>query len=91
MKNHVRNNRGLSRFEIDVDGSTALLEYSDQDGVMFVTHTFVPPALRGQGLAGILTQFAIQTARQEQKKIDPHCSYAAAYFQQHPEFADVLK
>ena len=91
MKTPVRNNRGLSRFEIDVDGSTALLEYSDQDGVMVVTHTFVPPALRGQGLAGILTQFAIQPARQEQKSSDPHCSYAAAYIQKPPEFADVLK
>lgn len=90
MKDSVLHNRTLGRFEIEAQGSTALLEYYVRDGVMVVNHTFVPTGLRGQGLAGILTQVAIETARRERKKIDPQCSYVAAYFKKHPEYTDVL-
>ena len=89
MKLPVQHNRADNRFEIEVEGSLAFLEYAERNGVMILQHTLVPTALRGQGLAASLTQFAIETARQEKKKIDPLCSYAAAFFQKHPEYADI--
>lgn len=88
-KPQVRHNQVLRRFEIEHEGSTAFLDYAEQGDVMILLHTFVPTALRGQGLAAILTQAAIETARQEKKKIDPQCSYAAAFLEKHPEYADI--
>lgn len=89
MRPSVRNNRALNRFEIEFDGLISALEYSDQNGVLTLEHTFVPPVLRGRGIAAILTKFAIQTALQEKMKIDPQCSYAAVFLKRHPEYAKV--
>ena len=85
----VRHNQALRRFEIELNGSTAFLDYAEQAGVMILLHTFVPTALRGQGLAASLTQAAIKAAQQQKKRIDPQCSYAAAFLAKHPEYADV--
>ena len=59
--------------------------------MLALTHTYVPPEFRGKGLAGIVVRAALEFARQERKHVDPQCSYAAAYFDRHPEFADLRK
>ena len=78
-----------NRFEIQIDNHTAHLDYLDCGSTLVLTHTFVPPNLRGQGLAGILTRAALEYARHERKTVDPQCSYVAAYLDQHPEYADL--
>ena len=52
-------------------------------------HTFVPPALRGQGIAEQLVNALIDDARSEGFKIVPSCSYVEAQFRRHPEWADL--
>ena len=76
-----------NRFEIQIDDAFAYLEYLDAGRTLVLTHTFVPPPLRGQGLAGRLTRAALDFARKEGKTVDPQCSYAAAFMDQHPEYA----
>ena len=49
----------------------------------------VPPALRGQGIAARLVEALIEDARSEGFKIIPTCSYVAAQFDRHPEWADL--
>ena len=89
MKTPVRQNRALNRFEFEAEGLTAFLEYTELGDVLILKHTLVPSVLRGRGIAGVLTQSAIETARRGKKKIDPQCSYAAAYFKKHAEYADL--
>ena len=74
---------------MEIDGATAYLEYLDQGRSLVLTHTFVPPALRGRGLAGRLTRAALDFAREKGKIVDPQCSYAASFMDQHPEYADL--
>ena len=50
----------------------------------------VDEALRGQGMAGQLMQRAAEHLRAGGKKAVPVCSYAVAWFEKHPEYADVL-
>ena len=45
----VRNNEKESRFEVVVDGSTAIAEYELRDGEIIFTHTEVPEAIGGRG------------------------------------------
>ena len=85
----VQHHPDRGRFEIQMAGETAFAEYHDHGPVLVMTHTFVPPALRGKGLAGCLVQRALDFARQCGKKIDPQCSYVASYLDQHPEHADL--
>ncbi|CAA6693377.1 MULTISPECIES: GNAT family N-acetyltransferase [unclassified Lentimonas] len=74
-----------SRFEINVDDATAVLEYHLVDQVMTIHHTFVPVELRGQNIAGILAKAAFDCARADGLQVIPQCSYIASYARRFPE------
>jgi len=57
---------------------------------LIVDHTGTPPAYRGQGIAQLLVDRLIADARAEHFRIVPLCSYVAAQFRRHPEWADLL-
>jgi predicted GNAT family acetyltransferase len=72
------------------DGLEAELTYGRQDASTIVAdHTFVPPSYRGHGLAEKLVNALIEDARRLGFKIVPLCSYVAAQFRRHPEWADL--
>lgn len=52
-------------------------------------HTYVPPELRGQGVAMKLVEALVADAREQGFTIEPRCSYVEAAFRRHPEWADV--
>ncbi len=81
---------GEGRFALPAEGAEAELTYRLEDGVMVILHTFTPPALRGQGIAARLMARAVQTAKEKGWKIKPVCSYAAQWFRDHPEQAEML-
>ncbi|WP_024890533.1 GNAT family N-acetyltransferase [Luteimonas huabeiensis] len=80
--------RGL--FETVVEGVRAHLEYGREDGRLAILHTVVPEAVGGRGIAGALTEAALDYARAEGLKVEPRCAYAQAWFRRHPEAADLL-
>lgn len=61
------------------------------DRAMSIDHTYVSPELRGQGAAGKLLSAAAKRFRQRELKVVPVCSYAVAWFRDHPEESDLLK
>jgi predicted GNAT family acetyltransferase len=89
MENPVQHNPEQDRFEIQIDGEIAYLEYEERGKTLIFTHTYVPPSLRGKGLAGKLTVRALDFARKEGKTVDPQCSYVSAWLDSHPDFADL--
>jgi predicted GNAT family acetyltransferase len=78
------------RFEAEVDGHRAELEYSIEGDAMTITHTRVPLPIGGRGVAAELTRAALAVARDANLKVVPRCSYAAAYLAKHPEEAGRL-
>lgn len=79
-----------SRFEVDVPGGPALCVYRRQGAVLLLTHTEVPPALEGRGIAAALVKAALDWARAEGLRVRPLCSYVVAYMRRHPETQDLL-
>lgn len=80
-------NELMHRFELNIDGKIAFLEYQPQSPeVLAFTHTFVPTELRGRNLAAILTKYALEDARQQGKKVAPLCSYVDVFMQRNKEF-----
>ena len=69
---------------------TSVLDYSLGAGRVVFTHTGVPPAYRGQGLAALLVDAGLQWARAEGLKVVPACSYVHAYIQRHPEWQNLV-
>jgi uncharacterized protein len=76
------------RFTAEVDGSHAQLDYTLAGTVMTITHTRVPAAIGGRGVAAELTRTALSAARAAGWSVNPACSYAAAYMAKHPQASD---
>ena len=73
------------------DGLEAEMTYRrPAPGLIAIDHTFVPPSHRGRSLAERLVNAGIADARAEGNRILPYCSYVAAQFRRHPEWADLL-
>lgn len=77
------------RFTATVDGYQGYLEYVDIGGAIAITHTVVPEAIGGRGIAGRLVQAALEYARGAGLKVVPRCSYARSYLDRHPEYASL--
>lgn len=90
MGGNVQRNEAGNRFETTVDGRLCVLDYQLEGGVMTITHTAVPEAVGGRGIAGELTKAAFEAARREQWKVVPACSYAIAWVTRHPEYDDLV-
>jgi hypothetical protein len=86
--NQVNHDAGAHRFTLEVEGLRAVLDYTVSGDVMTITHTGVPTAIGGRGIAGELMRAAIDAARTAGWRINPVCSYAADYLAKHPEHAD---
>jgi uncharacterized protein len=82
----VENNEPEKRFEVRVDGHVAFLQYNYSKGSLVFTHTEVPPALEGQGLAGKLARTALEYAKTHQLTVIPLCTFVAGYIRKHPEY-----
>ena len=56
-----------------------------------INHTYVNPALRGQGVAGEMMKAVAQRLRQDGLKAVASCSYANAWLNKHRDsYADVI-
>ncbi|NYH47910.1 UNVERIFIED_ORG: putative GNAT family acetyltransferase [Xanthomonas campestris] len=78
------------RFSVDTDGQHAELAYRLEGERMTITHTHVPDAIGGRGIAAVLVEAALAHARQQGYKVVPACSYAEAYVRRHQQFQDLL-
>jgi predicted GNAT family acetyltransferase len=56
-----------------------------------MTHVGVPPELRGAGIAGRLTQTALEYAGLHALRVVPMCSYVAAYIRKHAQYQALVK
>lgn len=79
------------QFQLEYQGHVARVIYTLDGSTMTITHTLVPEAIGGQGIAGQLTRAALEHARSAGLGVVAHCSYAAAYLRRHPEFQDLVQ
>jgi len=90
LSDDVRNNTAESRFELDVDGHTAVVLYRMEPGVITLVHTEVPQALSGRGVGSRIVRGALEQARALGLKVVPKCPFVSAYMAKHPEFNELL-
>ncbi len=77
---HVPGSRAIGRLTWELHGTARVAD-----------HTLVPPEIGGRGVAAQLVQALIADARQQGFTVVPQCSYVAAAFRRHPEWADLLE
>jgi predicted GNAT family acetyltransferase len=86
----VQDNPAKNRFEIIVDGYTALAAYRLKPGVITFTHTEVPKELGGRGIGSQLAKGALDQVRARGLKVVPLCPFIKAYIEKHPAYQDLL-
>lgn len=79
-----------SCFEAELGEGRAVCAYRRDGPVLLLTHTEVPLALEGRGIAAALVRAALDWARAEGLRVRPLCSYVGAYMRRHPETQDLL-
>lgn len=77
------------RFSTTIEGYDCGIDYRLAGQVMSITHTGVPEALTGRGIAAALMRHALDHARAQGWKVEPACSYAVAFMQRFPEYQDL--
>lgn len=86
----VEHNEKDSRFETVVEGGKAFVEYVRDGETMRFTHTEVPEAAEGKGVAGEVVRTALDYARSTNQRIVPICAYVKGFIKRHPEYADLV-
>ena len=86
----VRDNRAKDRFEIEIDGHTAIAQYVLAPDHIIFTHTEVPPELGGKGIATRLVEAGLASARERGLSVVPRCSVFGRYMMKHPETHDLM-
>ncbi len=81
---------GDYRAELPGADRPAVLTWRALGPLRVANHTFVPPAMRGRGVAQQLVEALVADARGQGFRIVPQCSYVEVLFRRHPEWADVL-
>lgn len=83
------------RYVAKVAGSdhTGHLDWEPRNGddktVRVATHTIVPPAIGGRGIAAQLVDRLVADAREQGFSIVPRCSYVERKFEEHPGWGDL--
>lgn len=67
------------RFVAGSEDGQALLEYHTANKTINFHHTYVPPSMRGKGMAEKLVRAGLSWANQQQLTIEASCSYVQKF------------
>ena len=56
---------------------------------MALTHTVVDPAHRGEGMASVLAEHALDDFRAQGASITVVCPFVRSFIDEHPDYADL--
>jgi len=90
MSDTIRHDAEARRFETELDGHAGVLDYSERGDTVSFDHVGVPDAIGGRGIAGTLTRYALDHAREHSWRVVPRCPYVRAWIERHPEYRDVV-
>jgi predicted GNAT family acetyltransferase len=91
MTDTVRDNKDAHRFELDVDGTVAFLDYRKSGSIYTLVHTEVPQAVSGRGIGSKLIRGVLESLRQDGARIIVKCPFVKAYIEKHPEFRELIE
>lgn len=85
--------KGNNKFYIGEDSQNPMAEITFvplTDNKIIVDHTYVSPALRGQGIGECLVEKIVEYARQKNIKIVPACSFVKKLMNENEKYRDLI-
>ena len=87
----VRKDETTRLYEALIDGQVVgNLAYETTGGRVALTHSYVDPDRRHQGIASALARYALEDLGQCPTKVGIYCGFVADFVQEHPEFNDAV-
>jgi predicted GNAT family acetyltransferase len=90
MTGELRDNEARNRFELDVDGTIAFVDYRKSPGAITLVHTEVPPELGGRGVGSRIARAALDAVRAQRRTLSVECEFIRSFMAKHPEYNDLL-
>lgn len=91
MKFTVIHDKEKNRFYVEIENKISELDYKKIDeNTLELQRTFVPEALREQGIAGEIVKTALEYAKNNNYLVIPTCSYVQHYIEKHPEYSHLI-
>ncbi len=86
----LEKNEAGNRFEMNVDGNIAIIEYKQLPGKIALLHTEVPAELEGKGAATAIIEKTLTYIEKNNLKLIPLCPLVVAYIKRHPEWKRIV-
>lgn len=83
-------NESRKRFEIEIDGHFAFINYGETDDQIALVHTEAEPELAGTRAAAAVVEKTLQFIKESGKKLLPFCPYVFAFIKKHPEWKTIV-
>jgi predicted GNAT family acetyltransferase len=90
MKLDITKNLERRRYETEVNGYTAFIEYIKAKNAIYLTHTEVPAQLGGQGVGKSMVKAVLTILKEEGQKVAPLCPFVAAYIKENREWVPLV-
>ncbi len=91
MEDEIIHDRDNNKFLKIINGKEAYLRYLMQDEkTMNMIKTYVPPELRGKGIAAEVVHSGLLYAKENGFKIIPTCSYVETFIERHQEYKELV-
>lgn len=91
MELEVQHDEQSKKYYTVVDGHESVCEYGEAgDRTLNFWHTFVPPALRGRGIADELVRQALEDVLARGYKVIPSCWFVRVYIDRHPRYQPLV-
>lgn len=78
------------RFEINVNGHYAFIDYHEKTHQISLIHTEADPELAGSGAAAAVVEKTLNYIEESGKKLLPFCPYVFAFIKKHPEWKRIV-
>lgn len=86
----MRKNEDRQRFEIEINGHFAFINYKESQSKISLIHTEAEPDLAGTGAAAAVVEKTLQYIQKSEKKLLPYCPYVFAFIKKHPEWKSIV-
>lgn len=85
------NNIEENQYEFHIEKHIAKIEYiRAANKEIYLTHTEVPTALEGQGIASALIKKVLEDIEHKGLRLIPLCPFVVGYIQKHPEWRKLV-
>ena len=90
MEYELIDNREAKQYELSMEGPKPRIEYILARDNIYLTHTEVPKALEGQGIASKMVLMALKDIQSRNLTLIPMCPFVAMYIKRHPEWRKLV-